>query len=140
METVDVVFNIVEKTLVDLVFLKYAEIGEYFLIHPEKDECGLALIGKELEEYKILTKKFDDSIMEKLLNKKSGKDKIINLTHNEIRSLLNMIFWVKDLMGQSAKEKKDNNINIDDDKIVLNNLIELENKINDIMKENGIDE
>jgi hypothetical protein len=137
---VSVNFDVVEKTLANVVFAKYAEIAEYLIIHPEKDEFGLALTGQKLKEYKNLIKKFDDSPLEKLFNKKSGKETIINLLPDELRSLSSMAFWVKDLMVSAAKEKKDKNINIEDDKIMIKYLIGLENKIRNIMEKNGIEE
>jgi len=138
MDLISVKFDAVEKTLMNVVFVKYIQIAEYCMIHPEEDEFGLALTGQKLDEFKILNNKFDDSIMEKFLNKKSGKDTIINLSPDELKSLSDKIFWVKDLVIKTTKEKFDNKMNIDDDKIMIKYLVELENKIKTIMENDGI--
>ena len=137
---VSVNFDVVEKTLMNVVFVKYIEIVEYFIIHPELDEFGLALKGQKLEEFKILNNKFDDSFMEKLVNKKSGKDTVINLSPNELRSLSDKIYWVKDAIINITKEKNDKKMNIEDDRIMIKHLIDLENKIKNVMEKYGIEE
>jgi hypothetical protein len=121
MDQVEIEFSIIEKTLMILIFSKYTEIVEYYILHPESDEFGLAMYGEDIKKFEKISNKFTRS---SILSKET-----IKLNEKELEKIDDIMFWVKDFIINVAREKKESGLSIEDEKILIQKIMSLKKKI-----------